>query len=491
MPRAGRDERAWVRGAQAGLVSDLEALFRSHWPRAYRAAYLVVHDAAAAEDIAQEAFLSAARPRLLRPPPSLRPLAAPDRGQPGDRLGLREGAAAGGRRRSPPGCAGSRPIRLRRRSLQGWARRSPPSPGPSRRDRPPLLARVHTRRDRLDARTTARDGQPVSAAAWTRSRQMSWRSVNDGSGAAQPSLPTPPRRGRRANAPGPWCKRPTARESGCLGSSGIRGRCWPCSRPSRSESPQSPRPAAHSSSGCEAAGVTRRSLRSFASPALAGSSWSLLAARGSSERMGRKRRLGDYEEASWSPRGLFVVATSDRRVVALEPDGDVRWTVTRPRPVTTRAGLRAASASPTARATPCVSWSATGRTTTCSRAPPRLSRPPGSPMRVATSSRTSPPTGGSASSTSIPAQSSGRRTLRNPCLARLVSRRLSPTRALGRRDFPDLRRRRPRRRQPRPDGWRGLFSWRGHARLLDLRFRDRLFDRLARRGRQQASALHR
>ena len=49
--------------------------------------------------------------------------------------------------------------------------------------------------------------------------------------------------------------------------------------------------------------------------------------------MGRKRRLGDYEEASWSPRGLFVVAASDRRVVALEPDGDVRWTVTRPRPV--------------------------------------------------------------------------------------------------------------------------------------------------------------
>jgi RNA polymerase sigma-70 factor, ECF subfamily len=61
MPRAGRDERAWVRGAQAGSVSDLEALFRSHWPRAYRAAYLVVHDSAAAEDIAQEAFLSAVR----------------------------------------------------------------------------------------------------------------------------------------------------------------------------------------------------------------------------------------------------------------------------------------------------------------------------------------------------------------------------------------------------------------------------------------------
>jgi RNA polymerase sigma-70 factor (ECF subfamily) len=54
-------ERAWIRGAQRGSASDLEALFREHWSRAYRAAYLVVHDAAAAEDIAQEAFLSAVR----------------------------------------------------------------------------------------------------------------------------------------------------------------------------------------------------------------------------------------------------------------------------------------------------------------------------------------------------------------------------------------------------------------------------------------------
>lgn len=56
-----RDERAWIRGAQAGSLSDLEALFRAHWPRAYRAAYLVVHDGAAAEDIAQESFLAAIR----------------------------------------------------------------------------------------------------------------------------------------------------------------------------------------------------------------------------------------------------------------------------------------------------------------------------------------------------------------------------------------------------------------------------------------------
>jgi RNA polymerase sigma-70 factor (ECF subfamily) len=39
----------------------MEALFRAHWAPAHRAAYLIVHDAAAAEDIAQEAFLAAIR----------------------------------------------------------------------------------------------------------------------------------------------------------------------------------------------------------------------------------------------------------------------------------------------------------------------------------------------------------------------------------------------------------------------------------------------
>jgi RNA polymerase sigma-70 factor, ECF subfamily len=58
---SGRQERAWLRRAQTGSTADLEALYRAHWPRAYRAAYLVVHDAAGAEDIAQEAFLAALR----------------------------------------------------------------------------------------------------------------------------------------------------------------------------------------------------------------------------------------------------------------------------------------------------------------------------------------------------------------------------------------------------------------------------------------------
>jgi RNA polymerase sigma-70 factor (ECF subfamily) len=60
--RAGsRSERSLIKGALAGSEADLELLFRAHWPRAYRAAYLIVHDHAAAEDIAQEAFVQAIR----------------------------------------------------------------------------------------------------------------------------------------------------------------------------------------------------------------------------------------------------------------------------------------------------------------------------------------------------------------------------------------------------------------------------------------------
>jgi RNA polymerase sigma-70 factor (ECF subfamily) len=56
-----RSEHALILGAQVGAETDLEELFRRHWPRAYRAAFLIVHDHAAAEDIAQEAFVSAIR----------------------------------------------------------------------------------------------------------------------------------------------------------------------------------------------------------------------------------------------------------------------------------------------------------------------------------------------------------------------------------------------------------------------------------------------
>jgi RNA polymerase sigma-70 factor (ECF subfamily) len=56
-----RDPRGSVRAAQDGSSLALDQLFKAHWPAAHRAAYLIVHDSAAAEDIAQEAFLSAIR----------------------------------------------------------------------------------------------------------------------------------------------------------------------------------------------------------------------------------------------------------------------------------------------------------------------------------------------------------------------------------------------------------------------------------------------
>jgi RNA polymerase sigma-70 factor, ECF subfamily len=56
-----RRERALIRAAQSGSEEALEELFRRHWRPAHRAAYLVVHDGQAAEDIAQESFIAAIR----------------------------------------------------------------------------------------------------------------------------------------------------------------------------------------------------------------------------------------------------------------------------------------------------------------------------------------------------------------------------------------------------------------------------------------------
>ncbi len=45
---------------------------------------------------------------------------------------------------------------------------------------------------------------------------------------------------------------------------------------------------------------------------------------------GSKRLLGNYREASWSPFGRFVVAARANELVALTPEGDVRWSLARP-----------------------------------------------------------------------------------------------------------------------------------------------------------------
>lgn len=54
-----RQERKLLREAQRGSRAAITDLYAAHWPGAHRAAYLVVHDSAAAEDIAQDAFLAA------------------------------------------------------------------------------------------------------------------------------------------------------------------------------------------------------------------------------------------------------------------------------------------------------------------------------------------------------------------------------------------------------------------------------------------------
>jgi Tol biopolymer transport system component len=46
---------------------------------------------------------------------------------------------------------------------------------------------------------------------------------------------------------------------------------------------------------------------------------------------GGKRRLGDYDEASWSPFGRFVVATRHDEIAALDPSGETQWKLARPR----------------------------------------------------------------------------------------------------------------------------------------------------------------
>jgi dipeptidyl aminopeptidase/acylaminoacyl peptidase len=57
---------------------------------------------------------------------------------------------------------------------------------------------------------------------------------------------------------------------------------------------------------------------------------------------GSKRLLGEYDDATWSPSGLFVAVTRDRELIAVvgdpsrvgEPGGTVRWSLAQPRRVT-------------------------------------------------------------------------------------------------------------------------------------------------------------
>jgi hypothetical protein len=43
--------------------------------------------------------------------------------------------------------------------------------------------------------------------------------------------------------------------------------------------------------------------------------------------------LGEYDDATWSPRGLYVGASGGRQLSAVDPRGEVRWSLSRPQPI--------------------------------------------------------------------------------------------------------------------------------------------------------------
>lgn len=48
---------------------------------------------------------------------------------------------------------------------------------------------------------------------------------------------------------------------------------------------------------------------------------------------GSRRLLGSYSEVTWSPHGLFVAATRGNTLSAVDPLGNLRWSISRPQPI--------------------------------------------------------------------------------------------------------------------------------------------------------------
>jgi hypothetical protein len=67
------------------------------------------------------------------------------------------------------------------------------------------------------------------------------------------------------------------------------------------------------------------------------------------DRDGSQRLLGSYQEAAWSPSGLFAAVARGRQLTAVDPVGTVRWSLAARRPVSNPAwspsGIRVAYAS--------------------------------------------------------------------------------------------------------------------------------------------------
>ncbi len=167
----GSGARASCAPRRRGRPRRSRALFALHWPRAYRAAWLVVHDAAAAEDIAQEAFIAA-----------LGALDRFDRRRPFGPWLTRivvnraiDHARARRLRAVPtPGVAATA-RRRRRAGRASWSRALAAAAGrPARGGRHAPRARLHAGRDREGARAAARHRQLAPAAR----RSTAWGSCS-------------------------------------------------------------------------------------------------------------------------------------------------------------------------------------------------------------------------------------------------------------------------------------------------------------------------
>ena len=218
---ADAGESALVTAAQRGSDEALEPLYRRHWPWARRAAYLVVprwrggrgHRAGG-----RSSPRSGALDRFDRRRP-FGALAAPDRGQPGDRLGPRPGAAPGvGAAVGVGAPARDRPHGRERhlarvKSCGAWS--LPPEQRAIAGDAPP--ARVHARGDRLGWGFPAGRSTRGCAKALDQPYGCNWMGRGREEEAPQRSCSAKrPCRGRagRGSAGGGWPRGVQRRESG-------------------------------------------------------------------------------------------------------------------------------------------------------------------------------------------------------------------------------------------------------------------------------------
>src|SRR5581483_1678319 len=249
------------------------------------------------------------QPRSLRPPPPVCTVAASHRRQPRDRLDARPAAARRGRARrvgpgSPGGRAGRRDARAHCRAAAGA----------SRGGRSALRARVHARGDRRAARPAARHRQ-LAAPPRPRPDEGRKRMTE-----AEDRVWEVVRRAYEERTPAPAPRRVNARlavaalviAAGAVVAAAL-----------------SPPGHAVFERVRKAVGVEHAAPALFSLPG----GGRLLVRSGDQvsivEPDGAKRALGTYTDAAWSPHGLYIAATKANELVALDPEGNVRWTLAR------------------------------------------------------------------------------------------------------------------------------------------------------------------